>query len=79
MADEPHQCRLPDNCSIFRAELFAIEKALKLIKTDGYSRYAVYSDSLSCLEKLSYINMSKLDPVLTKIVDTLQYDERQNK
>ena len=28
-----------------RAELFAIEQALKLIKTDEYSRYAIYSDS----------------------------------
>ena len=29
MADEPHQWRLPDNCSFFRAELFTIEQALK--------------------------------------------------
>ena len=71
--------RLPDGCSIFRTELFAIEQALKIIITDVQSHYAIYSDSLSCINKLRNINWTKLDPVLSTLVDSLQSHTMQNK
>lgn len=71
--------RLPDGCSIFRAELFAIEQALKFITTDSHTQYTIYSDSLCCINKLSSINLTNLDPVLAPIADALQSLTMQKK
>lgn len=40
--------RLPDGSSIFRAELYAIMRALVLIRRNKESKFIILSDSISC-------------------------------
>ena len=42
--------RLPDNASIFSAELKAIHLALDPIASEGYWRYIIFTESLSSSE-----------------------------
>ena len=49
---ELYQFRLPNNCSIFSAELKAIDLALNHIEQDAYWRYIIYTDSLSVMQAL---------------------------
>ena len=44
---EFYQFRLPNNSSVFSAELKAIDLALNHIEQDAYWRYIIYTDSLS--------------------------------
>ena len=62
-----------ENSVIYLPEIryISLEQALKLI--------AIYSDSLSCLENLSYINMASGLYKNSRYFTLLQYDERQNK
>ena len=46
-------CRLPDNCSIYAAELHAIHLALRLICQSKKKSFLVLSDSLSVLKSIS--------------------------
>ena len=45
--------RLPDNSSIFTAEIRAIIKALEYVKNSGLSQFVIFSDSKSVLETIS--------------------------
>ena len=47
-----YQFRLPNNSSIFSAELKAIDLTLNHIEQDAYWRYIVYTDSLSVMQAL---------------------------
>ena len=49
---ELYQFRLPNNSSIFSAELKAIDLALSHIEQDAYWRYIIYTDSLSAMQAL---------------------------
>ena len=49
---ELYQFRLPNNFSIFSAELKAIDLALNHIEQDAYWRYIIYTDSLSVMQAL---------------------------
>ena len=46
---ESYQFRLPNNSSIFSAELKAIDLALNHIEQDAYWRYIIFNDSLSAM------------------------------
>ena len=48
--------RLPDSASIFTADIWAIVKALEEIKYSVASKYIVFTDSLTCLQALQYID-----------------------
>ena len=49
---ELYQFRLPNNSSIFTAELKAIDLALSHIEQDAYWRHIIYTDSLSVMQAL---------------------------
>ena len=49
---ELYQFRLPNNFSIFSAELKAIDLALNHNEQDAYWRYIIYTDSLSVMQAL---------------------------
>ena len=49
---ELYQFRLPNNSSIFSAELKAVDLALNHIEQDAYWRYIIYTDSLSVRQAL---------------------------
>ena len=49
---ESYQFRLPNNSSIFSAELKAIDLALNHIEQDAYLRYIIFTDSLSAMQAL---------------------------
>ena len=49
--------RLPDSASIFTAEVWAMIKPLEQIKDSVASKYVIFTDSLSCLEALQYLNL----------------------
>ena len=49
---ELDQFRLPNNSSIFSAELKAIDLALNHIEQDGHWQYIIYTDSLSVMQAL---------------------------
>ena len=57
------KCRLPDNASIFTAEIQAINMALDYIKDANLSKVLIFSDSLSVLQS---INKCKLDNPLVQ-------------
>ena len=46
---ELYQFRLPNNSSIFSAELKAIDLALSHIEQDAYWRYVIFTDSLPAM------------------------------
>ena len=48
---------LPDSASIFTAEIWTIIKALEKIKHSIASKYIIFTDSLSCLQALLYMNL----------------------
>ena len=49
---ELYQFRIPNNSSIFSAELKAIDLALNHIEQDAYWRYIIFTDSLSAMQAL---------------------------
>ena len=46
-------CRIPDNCSIYTAELRAVYLTLKLISQSNKQSFLVLSDSLSVLKSIA--------------------------
>ena len=49
---ELYQFRLPNDSSVFSAELKAIDLALNHIEQDSYWQYIIYTDSLSVMQAL---------------------------
>ena len=49
---ELYQFRLPNNSSVFSAEVNSIDLALDHIEQDAYWRYIIYTDSLSAMKAL---------------------------
>ena len=66
---ELYQFRLPNNSSIFSAELKTIDLALNHIEQDAYWRYIIYTDSLSVTQALEG---EKTDnPLVVKLLEKL--------
>ena len=59
--------RLPNNASIFRAELYAISLALAVIRRRKEKNFIIFSDSMSSLEAISGF---KLEIDIVKIIIT---------
>jgi ribonuclease HI len=51
-------CRLPDNASIFTAELRAILMATKIIETSHRKNFLILVDSISCIQAIENRNWS---------------------
>ena len=49
---DTYKCRLPDNASIFSAEIKAVDLALDHIEQSRSSDFIIFSDSLSVLQSL---------------------------
>ena len=49
---DTYKCRLPDNASIFSAEIKAVDLALDHIEQSRNSDFIIFSDSLSVLQSL---------------------------
>ena len=63
----PLLCRLPDNCSIYTAELHAVHIALKLIGQSKKQFFLVLSDSLSVLKSIA--NLKCDHPLLVDLLN----------
>ncbi|OOZ37989.1 hypothetical protein BOW52_09705 [Solemya elarraichensis gill symbiont] len=59
--------RLPDNASIFSAELHALLLALRRIETHKSSKFIIFTDSLSSLQSLSHFNIKH--PLILKLLE----------
>jgi len=60
--------RLPNNASIFRAELYAVTLAVYFVRRSRNSNFVIFSDSMSSLEALNGIKF-ELDLVQKIIKD----------
>ena len=67
--------RLPDNSTVFSAELTAIKQALKYIKTSKHETFMILSDSLSSLQAID--NEKWDNPIIQSILELNQqiFDE----
>ena len=61
------QCRLPDSCSIFTAELRAILLALDFISGSHHDKFLILSDSLSSLQSIKNCNVD--EPLTRQILE----------
>ena len=68
-------CRLPDDCSIYTAELRAILLALKHVHYSKEKSFLILSDSLSSLQ--SILNLKYDHPVLVQILELYTETTRQ--
>ena len=66
---ELYQFRLPNNSSIFTAELKAIDLALNHIEQDAYWRYIIYTDSLSAMQALE--GETTDNPIIVSLLEKL--------
>ena len=62
--------RLRDGCSIFTAEVEAIDKALKYVKVSSVERFVIFSDSMSVLQAIE-IRESK-NSLVNRVLQTCQ-------
>ena len=65
--NKPFTCWLPDNCSIYTAELQAILLALKHIYYSKGKSFLILFDSLSSLQ--SILNLKSDHPILVQILE----------
>ena len=66
---ELYQFRLPDNASIFSAELRALNLALSHIQQDAYWRYIIFTDSLSAMQAME--NKRTDNPLIVTLLDKI--------
>ena len=69
------KCLLPDNASIFTAEIQAINMALDYIKDANLSKVLIFSDSLSVLQSINNCNLD--NPLVQDIL--LRYHNMSSK
>ena len=60
-------CRLPSEASIFSAEAQAISLALKIVESSCHTNFYVFSDSMSCLQAISYRKFE--NPDILRIIE----------
>jgi ribonuclease HI len=68
---EVRSCRLPDNASIFTAESYAILLAIDIMKVDANTKFAIFSNSLSCLQAIQ--NKRWDNPITLNILNSLHH------
>ena len=66
---EVYQFRLPNNASIFSAELKTIDLALSHIEQDAYWRYIIFTDSLCAMKALE--NEKTDNPLIVNMLDKI--------
>ena len=62
--------RLRDGCSIFTAEVEAIDKALKYVKVSSEERFVIFSDSMSVLQAIE--SQESKCPLVNRVLQTCQ-------
>ena len=62
--------RLLDDCSIFTAEVEAIDKALKYVKVSSVERFVIFSDSMSVLQAIE--SQESKNPLVNRVLQTCQ-------
>ena len=62
--------RLRDGCSIFTAEVEAIDKALKYVKVSSVERFVIFSDSMSVLQAIE--SQESKNPLVNRVLQTCQ-------
>ena len=62
--------RLRDDCSIFTAEVKAIDKALKYLKVSSVERFVIFSDSMSVLQAIE--SQESKNPFANRVLQTCQ-------
>ena len=62
--------RLRDGCSIFTAEVEAIDKALKYVKVSSVESFVIFSDSMSVLQAIE--NQESKNPLVNRVLLTCQ-------
>ena len=67
---ETRSYRLRDGCSIFTAEVKAIDKALKYVKVSSVERFVIFSDSMSVLETIE--SQESKNPLVNRVLQTCQ-------
>ena len=62
--------RLRDGCSIFTAEVEAIDKALKYVKVSSVERFVIFSDSMSVLQAIE--SQESKNPLVNRVLQACQ-------
>ena len=62
--------RLRDGCSIFTAEVEAIDKALNYVKVSSVERFVIVSDSMSVLQAIE--SQESKNPLVNRVLQTCQ-------
>ena len=62
--------RLRDGCSIFTAEVEAIDKALKYVKVSSVERFVIFSDNMSVLQAIE--SQESKNPLVNRVLQTCQ-------
>ena len=62
--------RLRDGCSIFTAEVEAMDKALKYVKVSSVERFVIFSDSMSVLQAIE--SQESKNPLVNRVLQTCQ-------
>ena len=62
--------RLRDGCSIFTAEVEAIDKALNYVKVSSVERFVIFSDSMSVLQAIE--SQESKNPLVNRVLQTCQ-------
>ena len=62
--------RLRDGCSIFTAEVEAIDMALKYVKVSSVERFVIFSDSMSVLQAIE--SQESKNPLVNRVLQTCQ-------
>lgn len=70
--------RLPDDCSIYTAEFWAINRALKWIVTQNQKQYVIITDSLSVLESIETGNSKSRQNLLEDTMLTIREADKSN-
>ncbi|XP_049945205.1 uncharacterized protein LOC126427073 [Schistocerca serialis cubense] len=70
VGDTPNHFRLPDQCSVYTAELYAVLQAVHYIRRHQRIQYVICSDSLSSL--LSLQALYPVHPLVHRIQDCLR-------
>ena len=68
--DVKKQFKLEDYCSVFQAELVAVDEGLKYVRTFDESPVTIFSDSLSALNAIS--NRGNTNPIVHSIRQSLE-------
>ena len=66
----PRSYRLRDGCSIFTAEVEAIDKVLNYVKVFSVERFVIFSDSMSVLQAIE--SQESKNPLVNRVFQTCQ-------